>query len=152
MAVSIPEKTLGAAALPTDEPGRHFEIFVSESLQERRLRTMKHGDTFAVFDHAGDALNWPGSPEGLYHRDTRYLSHFQLMIEGYRPVLLSSTVRDDNAVLSCDLTNPEIGATSEGRELGQDLLRVERPALRADRGQQLRHQTASRAAPGALPI
>ena len=87
---------------------------------------MKHGDTFAVFDHGGDALGWPGSPEGVFHQDTRYLSHFQLMIDGRRPVLLSSTVRDDNAVLSCDLTNPEIEATSDSLELRQDLLHIRR--------------------------
>jgi glycogen debranching enzyme len=108
------------------DPDQNFEIFVSQSLQERRLRTMKHGDTFAVFDHGGDALNWPGSPEGIFHRDTRYLSHFQLTVEGQRPMLLSSTVRDDNAVLSCDLTNPEIDATGEGRQLSQDLLHIRR--------------------------
>ena len=60
-----------------------------------------------VFDHHGDALAGSGSPEGLYHRDTRYLSHFRLSLEGQRPLLLSSTVRDDNAVLICDLTNSE---------------------------------------------
>ena len=38
---------------------------MSESLQQQRLRTMKHGDTFAVFDNGGDALNWPSSPEGI---------------------------------------------------------------------------------------
>ena len=75
---------------------------------------MKHGDTFAVFDHHGDALAGPDSPEGIFHRDTRYLSHFQLTLNGQRPILLSSTVRDDNAVLICDLTNPETEASGEG--------------------------------------
>ena len=120
------QETVGEVGDPTEDPDRHFEISVFESLQERRLRTMKHGDTFAVFDHGGDALHWPGSPEGIFYQDTRHLSHLQLTIEGQRPVLLSSTVRDDNAVLSCDLTNPEIEATSEGQELKQDLLHIRR--------------------------
>jgi glycogen debranching enzyme len=98
----------------------------SASLQERRLRTMKHGNTFAVFDHNGDALAGPGNPEGIYHRDTRYLSHFQLTLDGHRPLLLSSTVRDDNAVLICDLTNPEIVAARDRPALAQDLLHVRR--------------------------
>ena len=41
------------------------------------------------------------------HRDTRHLSHLYLTLDGHRPLLLSSTVRDDNAVLICDLTNPD---------------------------------------------
>lgn len=38
-------------------------ISVATSLQERRPRTLKHGDTFAVFDHNGDASDAMGSPE-----------------------------------------------------------------------------------------
>ena len=64
-----------------------FFIPVTASLQERRPRTMKHADTFAVFDHNGDALAGPGSPEGIYHRDTRYLSHLYMTVDGHRPLL-----------------------------------------------------------------
>src|SRR5690606_38525016 len=85
-----------------------FFIPAAASLQERRPRTMKHGDTFAVFDHNGDVLSGPGSPEGLYHTDTRHLSHFYLTIGGQRPMLLSSGLRDDNSALICDLTNPDL--------------------------------------------
>ena len=48
-----------------------------------------------------------GSPEGLYHKDTRFLSGLQLLINGRRPLLLSSTVQDNNALLIADLTNPD---------------------------------------------
>jgi glycogen debranching enzyme len=112
-----------AAAIRTDTP---FEIPATASLQERRPRTLKHGDTFGVFDHNGDALFGAGSPEGIYHRDTRHLSHFYLSVGGRRPLLLSSTARDDNAVLVCDLTNPEI-ADDEGRRLvPQEVLQIRR--------------------------
>lgn len=107
-------------------PLAQFFIPAAASLQERRPRTLKHGDTFAVFDHNGDALSGPGSPEGLYHRDTRYLSHLYLTIEGQRPMLLSSTLRDDNATLTCDLTNPDL-FDAEGRMvLEHDLLHLRR--------------------------
>jgi glycogen debranching enzyme len=85
-----------------------FFIPAAASLQERRPRTLKQGETFAVFDHNGDVLAGPGSPEGLFHRDTRHLSHLYLTIDGRRPLLLSSTLRDDNATLTCDLTNPDL--------------------------------------------
>src|SRR3546814_958154 len=61
-----------------------FSIPAAASLQERRPRTLKHGDTFAVFDHNGDAISGPGSPEGVFHRDTRHLSHLYLTIDGAR--------------------------------------------------------------------
>ena len=44
----------------------------------------------------------------LFHRGTRYLSHLYLTVDAERPLLLSSTLRDDNASLTCDLTNPNL--------------------------------------------
>ncbi len=107
-------------------PFAQFFIPATTSLQERRPRTLKHGDTFAVFDHNGDALSGPGSPEGLFHRDTRHLSHFYLTIEGARLLLLSSTLRDDNATLTCDLTNPDIYDSNGRLRLSHDLVHVRR--------------------------
>jgi glycogen debranching enzyme len=103
-----------------------FYIPAAASLQERRPRTLKHGDTFALFDHNGDALSGPGSPEGLFHRDTRYLSHLYLTIDGHRPLLLSSTLRDDNAALTCDLTNPDVIDDQGKIVLEHDLLHLRR--------------------------
>jgi glycogen debranching enzyme len=84
-----------------------FYIPASSSLQERQPRTLKHGDTFGLFDHYGDIVPGEGSPEGLYHEDTRFLSGLQLLINERRPLLLSSTVQDNNALLTADLTNPD---------------------------------------------
>jgi glycogen debranching enzyme len=110
------------APAPTLEGPAPFHVIATASLQERRLRTMKHGNSFAVFDHNGDAL---GGPEGIFHQDTRYLSYLYLTLDGHRPLLLSSTMRDDNALLICDLTNPEIGENANGL-LPQDLLHLRR--------------------------
>lgn len=93
---------------PEAEGAGAFGLHATSSLQERRPRTLKHGDTFAVFDPAGDASSADGSPEGIYYRDTRYLSDLRLTIESQHPLLLSSTLRDDNATLTCDLTNPDL--------------------------------------------
>jgi glycogen debranching enzyme len=80
------------------------------ALQERRTRTLKHGDTFAVFDHRGDIGADPGNSEGLFHRDTRILSRFALRLQGALPLLLSSTLQDDDTVFSADLSNPDCGS------------------------------------------
>jgi len=91
-----------------EAPAPQFAIAVSATLQQRRTRTLKHGDTFAVFDHRGDIGGEPGNPEGLYHRDTRMLSQLQLLLEEERPLLLSSMTQDDNAVFTADLSNPDL--------------------------------------------
>src|SRR4051794_11320518 len=103
-----------------------FFIPASASLQESRPRTLKHGDTFALFDQNGDALSGPGSPEGVFHRDTRYLSHLHLTIDGVRPILLSSTLRDDNATLTCDLANPDLFDADRRLTLEHDLIHIRR--------------------------
>lgn len=103
-----------------------FFIPATASLHERRPRTLKHGDSFAVFDHSGDAIAGPGSPEGLYHRDTRHLSHLYLTVNGMRPILLSSALRDDNAMLTCDLANPDF-VGEDGRVIVEhDLIHLRR--------------------------
>lgn len=103
-----------------------FFIPATSSLHERRPRTLKHGDSFAVFDHSGDAISGPGSPEGLYHRDTRHLSHLYLTINAMRPILLSSALRDDNAMLTCDLTNPDFLGDDGRVAVEHDLIHLRR--------------------------
>lgn len=70
-------------------------------------------------------MRW-GARRGLYHRDTRHLSRLELTLGGQRPLLLTSTVRDDNAVLVCDLTNPELPADEDGEAVRQDTLHLRR--------------------------
>lgn len=120
--------TTSSGLVPAAVPGQAGQFFIpaSASLQERRPRTLKHGDTFGTFDPNGDALAWPGSPEGIFHRDTRHLSHLCLTIEGRRPILLSSTLREDNATLTCDLTNPDVYDQTGLLALEHDIIHVRR--------------------------
>jgi glycogen debranching enzyme len=78
------------------------------SLAASSVRTLKHGDTFALFDDLGDVLEVPRSPTGLFHHDTRHLSRLLLSVEDRRPLILSSTVQLDNVTLDVDLTNPDL--------------------------------------------
>jgi len=71
-------------------------------------RSLKYGDTFVVVDTHGDIGASAGGPDGLFHNDTRFLSQLELLISGRQPLLLGSNTRDDNALLTIDLTNPEI--------------------------------------------
>src|SRR5688572_9582840 len=78
------------------------------SLAASSRRTLKHGDTFAMFDEFGDILEVERSPYGLFHYDTRHLSRLLFTLEGHRPLMLSSTVQTDNVTLDVDLTNPDM--------------------------------------------
>lgn len=102
-----------------------FTVTSKVSLQSEQLRVLKNRDTFAVLDCSGDILVGHATAEGLYHRDTRHLSYFAIGLNGARPLLLSSMMRDDNSALTCDYTNPEM--REDGQVLiEQDLIHVSR--------------------------
>jgi glycogen debranching enzyme len=72
--------------------------------------TLKYGDTFAVVDSHGDIGASPGGSDGVFHNDTRFLSHLKFSLNGCEPLLLGFSLRDDNTMLTIDLTNPDIHA------------------------------------------
>ena len=94
---------------PENGEASRFYIESAASFQERRPRVLKRGPTFAVFDPRGDIVAVRGSPDGIYHRDTRYLSRLELRLNDAPLLLLSSNVQEDNVVLTVDLTNPDPG-------------------------------------------
>src|SRR5262249_48633824 len=61
----------------------------------------------------------------LFHNDTRFLSQLELFVGGRQPLLLGSNTRDDNALLTIDLTNPEI-SFEDGGVLEQHTLHIVR--------------------------
>jgi glycogen debranching enzyme len=84
-----------------------YYILATSSLADDRTRVLKHGETFVVFDRYGDIQPLGLGEQGLYHEETRFLSRQMLRLGRDRPLLLSSTVKDDNALLAVDLTNPD---------------------------------------------
>jgi glycogen debranching enzyme len=91
----------------------------------RPRRALKHGDSFVIVDSHGDIGASAGGPDGLFHADTRFLSYFELRLNGTQPLLLGSNVRDDNTLLSVDLTNPDLYANDQ-LILHKDLVHVRR--------------------------
>jgi glycogen debranching enzyme len=71
-------------------------------------RVLKHGETFALFDHFGDVPRVGSGEHGLYHQGTRHLARHELRLNGQRAMLLNSSVRRDNVVLAVDATNPDV--------------------------------------------
>jgi len=115
------------------QPISDYYIEPQMSLVERPLRTLKHDDIFAVLDSYGDIGVGPDGPEGVFLRDTRYLSKFNLSFEGKRPLLLGSVVEDDNAILSANLSNPDIH-TDDHISLPRDMIAMERTKLLFEAG------------------
>jgi glycogen debranching enzyme len=108
---------------PAEQP---FAIGAAESLQERHTLTLKHGDMFAVFNRSGDIRRSAGGPEGVFYRDTRHLSQFELRLNGLPLMLLSATLRDDNALLTCDLANPDLPGTGGQPPVEHDRIHIRR--------------------------
>ena len=105
-------------------------IVASSSLTEEHVEVLKQGDTFGLFDRYGDIHSLRTGSQGLYHEGTRFLSRFELTMNGERPLLLSSTVKEDNVLLNVDLMNPDM--TREGQ------VEVTRGALHMSRTRFLR--------------
>ncbi len=89
------------------EPDPYY-ISAAAPIADELGRVLKHGDTFAVFDHHGDIRPVGMHEQGLYHDGTRFLSCQLLSLGRARPLFLSSTVKEDNDLLVVDLTNPDV--------------------------------------------
>jgi glycogen debranching enzyme len=107
------------------EAGVSFSI-AATGPETRIRRTLKHNDTFLVIDAHGDIGAAAGTSDGLFHRDTRFLSRLELRVNGMQPLLLGSNVREDNAVFTVDLTNPDMFSMERVVVLEKDTLHINR--------------------------
>src|SRR5271170_5183909 len=103
----MPPKTAAQTASVSAIGEDSYYISAAQSAS-RPQRTLKHNDAFVAFDDHGDIGVSPGGTDGLFYRDTRFLSRLQLLMNNVQPLLLGSNLRDDNAALAVDLTNRDI--------------------------------------------
>lgn len=85
-----------------------YYIAVNSSYADNRVKVLNYGDTFGIFDRRGDIKMLGEKIQGIYHNGTRYINDLELRINGLRPLLLSSSVKEQNEILTIDLTNPPI--------------------------------------------
>ncbi|MCU7551775.1 amylo-alpha-1,6-glucosidase [Chitinophagaceae bacterium LB-8] len=90
-----------------------YYIAAESTYADDRVKILNHADTFGIFDRWGDIQPIGLHVQGIYYEDTRYLSAFELLINGQRPLLLSSTLKEENEILSADLANPDIWKNDE---------------------------------------
>jgi glycogen debranching enzyme len=92
--------------------GQHY-IRANASMADLGNRVLKQADTFAIFDRHGDIRPLGFENHGIFHEGTRYVSRWKLGLSGTSPLLLSSTVKEENDFLVVDLTNPALHLTGE---------------------------------------
>ena len=91
-----------------------YYVLATSDLAAPHMRVLKQGELFAVFDTYGDIQRVVHSQSGIFYQGTRYVSRQELFLEGGRPLLLHSTLRDDNGVLIVDMTNKDIQSKNSG--------------------------------------
>jgi glycogen debranching enzyme len=102
----VPEELTDPGQAPADLVPPLAADFSSQVL------AVKEGETFLYSDLAGDLDDRREHGHGLYHRDTRFLSHLRMKLSGRDPVLLSSS--SERSYMSyADLTNPELHSDGE---------------------------------------
>src|SRR5438128_9300820 len=96
--------------LPTDDDAaRSAQDVVPVLVTDlaNRVLAVKEGETFLYSDTEGNLDDRKDYGLGLYHKDTRFLSHFVLKMSGREPVLLSSS--SERAYMAfVDLTNMDL--------------------------------------------
>ncbi len=93
------------ASEPVQPEFASHQVVTAEVPSAERTLTLRHDDCFALFNEIGDIDAEARSEAGLYRGGVRYLSRFTLTIGGQPPLLLSANPRDDNVLLTVNLTN-----------------------------------------------
>jgi glycogen debranching enzyme len=132
----VEERSVGARTLRLRDPneesrtvievGSDFYIRASALTSRRATRVLANGESFAVFKVGGDILETPDEPLGFFHRDTRFLSRFELKIAGETPYYLNSYPSRENAQLRINLSNPDLGFRGEQIEHPRNSIQIER--------------------------
>ena len=88
----------------------HDEWFIraGSSRADQRTRALKNGEAFAVFDRFGDIQHIGIGEQGLFYEGTRFLSHLEMLVNQRRPMLLNSSVSNDNTLMAIDLTTSDL--------------------------------------------
>lgn len=79
----------------------HYSISAQTAPEGSQARFLKDDDLFCVLDNSGNIARRGGA--GLFYRDTRFISGYELRVNGMRPSLLASSTSEDNTTLNVRL-------------------------------------------------
>ena len=106
--------------------GSDFYVLASSLASRRTVRVLTDAENFAIFDIDGDIPEVPLEGVGFFNRDTRFLSHFELRIDGKSPYFLDSHLSDDAAQFRINQTNPDLLSPDGTITLPRDSIQIER--------------------------
>jgi glycogen debranching enzyme len=92
--------------LTTSEEAK-FHIHADAVNNDDRVKVLNHADSFAIFDRWGDIHPYTKKAQGIFHQGTRFINRLELRLNKKKPLLLSSSIKEDNDFFSVDLTNPD---------------------------------------------
>ena len=90
------------------EVENQFYIRATSPVLDDRVRVLKSGETLGIFDRYGDIERVGPGSHGLYFHDTRFLSRWVLRLANGPLQLLSSSLHEQERVLTVDLANADI--------------------------------------------
>jgi glycogen debranching enzyme len=94
---------------------QQYYISTESSPPDDRTRVLKYGKMFAVFNRHGDIETTGLKEQGLFFEGTRFLSQLELYLGNVRPLLLSSTIKQDNSLFTADLSNVDLARNGSVR-------------------------------------
>ena len=84
------------------------QVVTADSSSGDRTHVLRHDDCFGLFNDIGDIDAETRSEAGLYRGGVRHLSRLTMTIAGQRPLLLAASPREDNVLLTMNLTNADV--------------------------------------------
>lgn len=101
-----------------------YIVHANSSFTDNRKIILKQGDSFGIFDRFGDIHAGGEGYFGLYHEGTRFLSQMEFYLENKRALLLSANLRDENEVLTVDLSNPDFYSEKTGKFIEHGIIHI----------------------------
>lgn len=88
--------------------GDEYYIRASAIAASVQKLVMKKGETFLVCDKRGDLRASIYGEMGFYFEGTRFLNEAEVQINGQYPILLGSSITEDDSQILVDLTNADV--------------------------------------------
>jgi glycogen debranching enzyme len=108
-------------------PEEEYYLLTSASVQRRPQFLLNHAESFAIFDLAGDVPLARREAYGLFHCGTRFLSRYEMRLNGQLPLLLNTATTYEGSGLVTYLSN------ADEVHQGQVLLLRDTVAVRRDK-------------------
>jgi glycogen debranching enzyme len=113
---------------PLNEEAHYIEG--SSAHETEGGRVLKHGDAFVIVDRRGEIQPSGRGEQGIFYKGTRYVSKLRFRFGKRAPMLLCSSVLENNLMLAVDLANPDL--REESGRIPHATIHVARRALLED--------------------